>query len=147
MPIACGAAMPLRDARHDIDRNPRRAQCVALLAAAAEHERVAALQAHHAPPGTRLAQQQAVNEFLRRRLAAAALADLDHPGAGRGVVEHAAVDEVVDQDHLGLRERAHGFEGQKLRAGADEGDAAAVLVIPSAARDLERDRDTSLRSG
>ena len=48
-----------RHAGHDLERDAGLAQHERLLAAAAEHERVAALEAHDAPPGARVLEQQA----------------------------------------------------------------------------------------
>ena len=48
-----------RHAGHDLVADARLAERLGLLAAAAEDERIAALQPHHAPAGPRLFHQQA----------------------------------------------------------------------------------------
>ena len=62
-----------RYARHDLDRHAGGAAGFGLLAAATEHERIAALQAHHVATGERLAHQQRVDLMLRQSVAGAAL--------------------------------------------------------------------------
>src|SRR3954447_25259700 len=54
------------DAGHDLEGDARRCQGLGLLAAAAEDERVATLQAHHAAPSARTIQDQAFDLTLSR---------------------------------------------------------------------------------
>jgi hypothetical protein len=70
------------DAVDDLHRRCRRTQVLHLLAAAAEDERVAALEAHHVFAFARGHDHQLFDEGLRRALAAAALADVDDPRRG-----------------------------------------------------------------
>ena len=62
---------------------PAARQRLRLLAAAAEDERVAALQAHDVAPGERVLDEQPRRLLLRHLLAAADLADVDHLGVRR----------------------------------------------------------------
>ena len=66
-----------RDARHDFERDAGAAQHPQFLAAAAEDERVAALEAHDRAAAARVFDQQGVDPRLRHRRAAAFLADVD----------------------------------------------------------------------
>ena len=72
-----GGAERRGDAGDDLDRHARGAAGLGFLAAAAEHERIAALEAHDVAPGERLAHQQRVDRVLRQRVARAALGDRD----------------------------------------------------------------------
>ena len=76
-PTAAGAASPDVMPGTIVDLDARGAQRSHLLAAAAEHERIAALQPHDEVPRARLADHELLDERLRRRAAAAALADGD----------------------------------------------------------------------
>jgi hypothetical protein len=87
------------DARHDREVDRRRAQQLGLLAAAPEHERVAALQAHHRPPAGPVLDQQPVDLLLRHLRPAALLADVDE--LGPHAVEDPRRDQPVMQDHVG----------------------------------------------
>ena len=95
------------------------------LAAAAEHERVAALEADHPAAGTGMLQHQGVDLFLRHAVLAGGLADL-HPQCGRrGQCQYLRADQAVVQQHLGRLQCAQGVQGQQAgitRTGADQGD-------------------------
>src|SRR5947207_2378446 len=62
--IAGGGADGARDAGHDLERDPGRGQCLGFLAPAAEHERVAALQANDAPGGAAPVDEHLVDLLL-----------------------------------------------------------------------------------
>ena len=96
---------PGGDAVDDLDLEAERAQVRDFLAAAPEHERIAALEANDALAAHRLGRHQALDEGLRRARAAAALADLDDARRAARVAEHAGADEVVDEQHRGLANR------------------------------------------
>ena len=63
------------DARHDVERHAGRLQRERFFTAAAEHERIAALQPDHAAAAFRRADHDGMNVVLRQRVAAGALAD------------------------------------------------------------------------
>src|SRR5690606_36631972 len=65
-----------------------------LLARAAEHQRITALEAHHAVAGPRLADHERLDEALRGGAAAPALAHPTDAGRGTRMREDARVDEV-----------------------------------------------------
>ena len=64
-------------AGHDLELDARLAQHERLLAAAAEHQRIAALEPHHPPPGAPVLDEQPVDLLLRHLRPAALLADVD----------------------------------------------------------------------
>ena len=66
---------------------PAARSTLGLLAAAAEHERVAALQAHDLAPGGAVLEQQRLDLLLGHRRAAALLADVEQLGVGARAVE------------------------------------------------------------
>ena len=69
------------DAGHDLEGDPGVDERLGLLAAAAEHERVAALEPHHPPARLRVLDQLRVDLLLaRRRAGPRGLADVDHLG-------------------------------------------------------------------
>ena len=70
-------------ARHDLERNARLRESLGLLAAAAEHERIAALEPHDTPPPARVLDEQVVDLALRQRVIAARLAGEDVTRAAR----------------------------------------------------------------
>ena len=72
-----------RDAGHDLERHARGDARLGFLATAAEHERVAALQAHDLLPGPPALDEQRVDLFLRHRGPARRLADVDALRAAR----------------------------------------------------------------
>ncbi|MNE58704.1 hypothetical protein D3C80_1537490 [compost metagenome] len=68
-----------------------------------------------------------MDEGLRRGAAAAALADANHPRR-RAVFQNFRVDQIIDQDHLGLLQCTHCLEGQQFRVAgtrADQPDLSA----------------------
>ncbi|MNT17594.1 hypothetical protein D3C72_1527500 [compost metagenome] len=87
------------------------AEPLGLFAAAAEDAGIAALQARHAQALPGIAQHQALDEFLRRRSTAAALAHV-HQARLRTVVQDLRIDQVIDQDDIGAAQRLHRFERQ-----------------------------------
>ena len=64
MPASAGAAIAELTPGHDLERNPGRRERQRFFPAAAEHERVAALEADHAPAAARGANQQPVDDLL-----------------------------------------------------------------------------------
>ena len=75
MPAAAGAATALVMPGTTSYGTPAALQRERFLSAAAEHERVAALQPHDPAPAPRRANHQRVDRLLRHRVAAGALAD------------------------------------------------------------------------
>ena len=76
------------------------------LAAAAEDERIAALEPHDAAAESRLLEQQLVDTALRHRVTARHLADADAVGIAAREVEDLVGDQPVVQDHVGFLQRA-----------------------------------------
>nr|GEU28124.1 hypothetical protein [Tanacetum cinerariifolium] len=103
------------DAGDDIDLDALRAQGGALLAAATEQVRVAPFQPHHVVAGARFRHHQPLDERLRGGCAAAPLAHLYHARVRRRIVQHLRVHQVVDQQHVGAFDGAHGLDGEQFR--------------------------------
>ena len=97
-----GAALRRGDAGDDLIGNAGALEFGRFLAAAAENEGVAALQPHHGPAGAAEPHQHLVDFFLRHRMEAGLLADIDPgraiPDRGEDAVRH---EPVVDDD-IGL---------------------------------------------
>ena len=72
-------------ARHHLDADARLPAGRGLLAAAAEHVRVAALEPDHPPPGLGVLDEQLVDLVLRHRVPARRLADVDDQHVGSRV--------------------------------------------------------------
>ena len=107
------------DAGDDAERNPRLDQGEPLLAAAAEDERIAALQPQHTPAIPGMADQPAGNIGLFRRRPSAAFAGVDKLGAGPREVEDARIDQRVINHHVGLAQPVERVQRQQPRiAGA-----------------------------
>ena len=85
MPAAAGTENALVTPGHHVDRHTGRAAGGDLLAAPAEHERVAALEPHHPATGLRVLDEQPVDLVLRHRMSAGRLADVQDQHAGRRV--------------------------------------------------------------
>ena len=125
-----GAGQRGGDSGHDFVADAVRAQEFQFLAAPAEHERITALQAHHAPSGARVFQQEGVDAFLGGVVLARVLGDFDEFGIAPGEPQDVRADQAVVQDHVGLVEQAQGAQGQQpriTRASADQGDAARTI--------------------
>ena len=101
-----GRGDPGGDAGHDLERDARRAQRERLLAAAAEHERVAALQAHDAPARPGALEHQRLGLLLGHRASAALLADEQQLGVRARAVERRRRDQAVVEDHVRARRSA-----------------------------------------
>ena len=115
-----------RHAGHDVVRDAGALQRQRFLAAAAEHERVAALEPHDAFAAPRGANHQRFDRALRHRMPPGALADVEALRA-TGVAQHAIVDERVVQDEIGAAQpRDRGARQQAGIAGAcaDERDVS-----------------------
>ena len=114
-----GTAHGGRDARYDLDRHAGRAQGSQLLAATAEHERVAALETHDVAACRGLAQQDGVDLGLARRRPARGLADHDPIRIAAGAIQDRRRNQPIGHDHVGFLQRAHRLEGEQVRvAGA-----------------------------
>ena len=114
------------DTGHDLERDPGAREGLGLFAAAAEDERIAALEPHDPTPAPRVQDQERVDLLLRQRVMPRGLAGEDAASAGR-LVEEPRIDEPVVHDDLSAPqelEAAHGHEPGISGARADEGDRA-----------------------
>jgi hypothetical protein len=95
-----------RDAADDFDIDARRMQCLLLFAASAEHEGIAAFETRDAAPFVQMREHLFDDAVLRRRRMTAALADIHDARIGARKLQHVGVHQIVDEYHVGLRERA-----------------------------------------
>ncbi len=124
-----GASERRGDAGHHGVIDARRAQRLQFLAAAAEHEGIAALQAHHHLAGARVLDQQAVDLRLRCTGADAPLADADLIRVAPREFQHLVADQRIVQDHVRLLQRAQRVQRQqscRARTRADQNHAPAA---------------------
>ncbi len=94
---------------------PARFEFGRFLGAAAENEGIAALQPHHGPAGPAEPHQHVVDLFLRHRMEARLLADID---AGRAVPdrgEDAVRHEAIVHDDLSLPDYPRRLQGEQFR--------------------------------
>ena len=118
-----GAGERCGDAWHDLERHAGRGQCLGFLAAAAEHQRIAALQPDYALAFACQADQQRVDVRLLHAVIGARLADEDAFGITPCHVEHFVADKPVMHDHVGFAEQAMRSQRQQIGSagtGADE---------------------------
>jgi hypothetical protein len=111
------------DAVHDFDRESRRAERGQFLAAAAEHERIAALEPRDAAARAQMHEHRGDDRLLRRRCMSAALADVLDVCIGTRMAQYVGVHEIVDEQHVRRTDRTDGLERQQVGvagAGADE---------------------------
>jgi len=116
------------DAMHDLDGDALGFEMGFFLAAPAEHERVAALEPHHATARTRFVHHQTLDEGLRCRHATAALAHIDDARIGPRMREHIVMDQIIDKHHIGRGDRLRAFEREQFwvaRPGADQDHTAS----------------------
>ena len=135
-------------ARHDLEGDPRLGQPLGLLAAASEHERVAALQPHHPLAGLRAFDHQLLGLRLRHRSLAARPAVLPHIAQLRvrtGAVERLGGDETVVEDHVRLgnqlaRTHAHqpGVAGARRRPDRPVRSRAGASPASGGSADTDR---------
>ena len=130
MPADAGAAIALLIAGHDVVGHAGLLQRQRFLAAAAEDERIAALQPHDAAAAPRGADHQRLNRRLRHRMTAGALAD-EEPLRPARVAENAVVDERVVEHEVGgaqPRDRRPRQQAGIAGTGADQRDMSAVTT-------------------
>ena len=103
------------DAGHDFVGDAVGAQEFEFLAAATEHERIAALEPHHALACARVLQHQRMDAVLAGVMRAGLLADFDEFRIAPRECEHLGADQAVVQDHVGFVERAQTAQRQQAR--------------------------------
>ena len=111
------------DAVDDRDLDAGGLQMLALFAATAEDERVAAFETDHVLPIARGRDHEFLDEVLRRGLASAAFADVDDACTRRRKSDDFVAHQVIDQEHGGGLDGLERFEGEQLRitrAGTDQ---------------------------
>ena len=96
---------------HDLERHAGGGEGLRLLAATAEDERVAALEAHDEAPREPVLDETGVDLLLGHRVVVGPLRGVDQQAAGGRLVEQLATDQPVVHQHLGAThqlEAAHG---------------------------------------
>ncbi len=140
-----GAAGRRGDSGHHLERDAMADQDRHLLAAAAEQERVAALEPQHAPAVARQAHHQGADVVLRHRPVAAALADIDTLRRAPHQFENFGRDQPVMQHHLRATHQPQRAQSQKIGiagpgsdqidfAGSDHSTASGVAGRSPSAR-------------
>ena len=151
MPAAAGTATALVTPGHDLDGDARGEAGQGLLAAAAEHERVAALEPHDAAAGLGVLDEQPVDLVLGQRVVAGGLADVDDDDRRVELVQQRARGEPVDEHDVGLGEQpaaAGRDQAGVARAAADQRHAAGRAAGGGAAAARRcRGRGRSRRAG
>ncbi len=112
-----------RHARHHLELDPRPGERLCLLAAAAEDERVTALEPHHAAPMARALDHQFLDPLLRRPTVPGLLADVDQLGLRTRTVEDRGRNQAVVEHDVGGGDqlhRLHRYQAGIAGAGADE---------------------------
>ena len=114
-----------RHAGNDLVIDAGLGQRFRLFAAAAEHERVAALEADHAPAGAGRLDHLQMDAGDALGMAAGQLIDADQLRLFRRVFQQTGGHETVVQNQIGLGQALDGAEGEQTgvaRPGADQGD-------------------------
>ena len=122
-----------RDSRNDFAGDAGGGERERFFSAAAEDERIAALQPHDPVAAARLANHQPIDRVLANRRTAGALAD-EEPPRPRRKAQRLGLDERVVEHEVGLREARDRLQRQQLGiagAGADERNAAAHFTSSS----------------
>ncbi len=123
IPAAAGPAMALDTPGTTSHRHPGRAARRQLLAAPAEHERIAALEPHDLSACAGPATSSSIDLLLRERGVPRALAHIHQLRAGPGLVQQLGADQTVVYHDVGppqQLEPARGDESGIPRAAADE---------------------------
>ena len=113
--------------RHDLERDPVVGERFEFLAAAAEDERVTALQAHDTFAFAGEPDEQRADAILRQRVAVAFLADVDELGARSRQRNDFRRHQPVVNDRVGTLDHSQRAQRQQFgvaRTSADERDAA-----------------------
>jgi hypothetical protein len=103
------------DSRHDLDRDTGRQAGLDLLAAAAEHERVATLEPDDGPPRLGVFDEQRVDRLLRREPAARDLPHVDDLDVRAQPLERGQRSQPVDHDDISLGEALDAAERDQPR--------------------------------
>ena len=124
-----------RDAGDDNEGDAALPQVLRLLAAAPEHERVAALQPRHALPLLRPLGEQGIDVILPHGVPVRLLADVDALGVGPGIFEQRRVRQPVIHHDIGGLEGLHAADRDQFRvarSGPDElDDSCHAATVPS----------------
>ena len=118
------------DAGNDLHRHAHRVAGLNFLPAAAEHERIAALEAHDVAPGERLAHQERVDFFLGQGVPGTAFGDRDELRLRPRESEDRRLDQPVMHDQVGMGDQPSSAQCQQVRiarARADEVNGANFI--------------------
>ena len=103
------------DAGHDLERDAVARQHFEFLAAATEHEWIAALEPHDAAPRPGMLEHQLVDPVLGDGVGARGLADRHPRRVAPRESQHLLRHQPVVQDHVRLLQGAHRTQGQQSR--------------------------------
>ena len=110
-----GRALRRGNAGNDLDRDIGSLAGRDFLGCAAEDQRIAALEAHDALALFGEAHHQRIDVVLLAGGSKAGLADQHLARLAAGKVEHVARNQIVEQNHVGRLQRAHGAQRQQFR--------------------------------
>ena len=138
-PRVRGGGDARRDPGHDLEVDPRSGERLGLLAAAAEDERVTALEPHHAAPQACVLDHQRFDPLLRGPAVPGLLADVDQLGVRTRAIEDRGRNQAVVEHDVGGRDelpRLHRDQAGIAGAGAHEVHDARPRAhrVPPAAR-------------
>ena len=102
------------DAGHHLEGNAFGGQRLQLFASAAEHERVAALEPHHARMLVREPGQQRIDVFLHQRVPAAFLAHVNPFRLRTNERKNVGPDQVVVHDDVRRSQQPRGAHGEQV---------------------------------
>src|ERR1700738_3106512 len=126
-PKTCSRRKARRNAVDDFHWNLCAPQCREFFSRASEQQGIAAFYADHMQALERIALHQPLNERLRCRLAAAALADANH-ACPRRKRHDLGISEIVQQHDIRSRQCFGGFDREQVQipgTGAKQGDLAS----------------------
>ena len=144
----CRCGKRRRHTRHDFDGDAGRSQCQGFLAAPAEDEWVATLQAHDPMAARRRTNHQTMNRFLSHRMTARAFADVEAAGATCLVDDRERHQRVIE-DEIGPPQKRQSAAGQQsgiTRPGANERDTCVHAVTSGLVEAVDRFSSSGRRS-
>jgi hypothetical protein len=102
------------DTGHDFERHAGLSERFSFFTAAAEHERIAALETHHVEAACAAIDEQRADFLLRESVRGFFLANVEAFGGGGREIEQIGAREMIVENGIGLGEKAFGFHGDEF---------------------------------